>query len=199
MPGASYRENAVWWSSVCAKISHNGDVIMSVIASQITSLTIIHSTVNSVTDQRKHQSSTPLTIGEFPAQRASNAENVSIWWRHHVICLIIVRWTLHIHDVKWALSRKSLAFRLFVQIYQTNNKWSIRASHYMPFVNGTHRSPVDSPHKGGSNAENVPISWRHHIMRCTLPWFVPPSAPVPQRWHGRPAGIKQIVPDSTGT
>ena len=23
--------------------------------------------------------------GEFPAQRASNAENISIWWRHHVI------------------------------------------------------------------------------------------------------------------
>ena len=26
----------------------------------------------------------PVT-DEFPAQRASNAENVSIWWRHHVI------------------------------------------------------------------------------------------------------------------
>ena len=25
----------------------------------------------------------PVT-GEFPAQRASNADNVSIWWRHHV-------------------------------------------------------------------------------------------------------------------
>ena len=25
----------------------------------------------------------PMT-GEFPAQMASNAENVSIWWRHHV-------------------------------------------------------------------------------------------------------------------
>ena len=24
----------------------------------------------------------PVT-GEFPAQMASNAENVSIWWRHH--------------------------------------------------------------------------------------------------------------------
>ena len=24
-----------------------------------------------------------LVTGEFPAQRASNAENVSIWWRHH--------------------------------------------------------------------------------------------------------------------
>ena len=26
--------------------------------------------------------------GEFPAQRASNAENVSIWWRHHGVCVI---------------------------------------------------------------------------------------------------------------
>ena len=25
--------------------------------------------------------------GEFPAQMASNAENVSIWWRHHVMVL----------------------------------------------------------------------------------------------------------------
>ena len=28
----------------------------------------------------------PVT-GEFPAQRASNAENVSIWWRHHAISI----------------------------------------------------------------------------------------------------------------
>ena len=26
--------------------------------------------------------------GEFPAQMASNAENVSIWWRHHVLLLM---------------------------------------------------------------------------------------------------------------
>ena len=25
-----------------------------------------------------------LGIGEFPAQKTSNAENVSIWWRHHI-------------------------------------------------------------------------------------------------------------------
>ena len=24
--------------------------------------------------------------GEFPTQMASNAENVSIWWRHHDVC-----------------------------------------------------------------------------------------------------------------
>ena len=27
--------------------------------------------------------------GEFPAQMASNAENVSIWWRHHVNTIIV--------------------------------------------------------------------------------------------------------------
>ena len=38
--------------------AHYSDVIMSVMASQM--------------------------AGEFPAQKANNAENVSIWWRHHV-------------------------------------------------------------------------------------------------------------------
>ena len=32
------------------------------------------------------EGNSPVT-GEFPAQRASNAENVSIWWRHHVLAL----------------------------------------------------------------------------------------------------------------
>ena len=65
------------------------DVIMSAMASQITSLTFAYSTVYSGADQTKHQSSaspasgnSPVT-GEFPAQRVSNAENVSTWWRHH--------------------------------------------------------------------------------------------------------------------
>ena len=26
-----------------------------------------------------------MGTGEFPAQMASNAENVSIWWRHRVL------------------------------------------------------------------------------------------------------------------
>ena len=62
------------------------DVIMSAIASQITSLTIGYSTVYSGADQSKHQSSASLAFhGEFPAQMDSNAENVSIWWRHHEV------------------------------------------------------------------------------------------------------------------
>ena len=61
---------------------------MNAMASQITSLTIVYSTVYLGADQRKHHSSASLAFspvaGEFPAQRASNAENVSIWGCHHV-------------------------------------------------------------------------------------------------------------------
>ena len=54
--------------------------------------------------------------GEFPAQRASNAENVSIWWRHHARR---VTWPQNPHSLQrhytWASWRiKSQATRLFV-------------------------------------------------------------------------------------
>ena len=50
---------------------------------------IVYSTVYSDADQRKHQSYASLAFGgeftgEFPAQMASNAEKVSIWWHHHL-------------------------------------------------------------------------------------------------------------------
>ena len=68
---------------------HYIDVIMTTIASQINSLTVVYSTVYSDADQRniKAPCHWPLCgefsgTGEFPAQRASCAENVSIWWRH---------------------------------------------------------------------------------------------------------------------
>ena len=58
---------------------------MGAIVSQITSLTIVYSTVYSDADQRKHQSSASLAFGRgihrgpvsFPAQMTSNAENVT--------------------------------------------------------------------------------------------------------------------------
>ena len=69
---------------------HHNDVIMGAMVFKITSLTIVYLTVCSGADQRKHQSSVSLAFvrgihREFPAQRASNAEKVSIWWRHHVM------------------------------------------------------------------------------------------------------------------
>ena len=63
-------------------ITHYSNFIMGAMASQITSLTIVYSTVHSGADQRKHQSSASLAFyaenspvtSEFPAQMASNAE-----------------------------------------------------------------------------------------------------------------------------
>ena len=89
-------------------LDHYNDVRISPMASQVTSLAIVCSTVFSGADQRKHQrkhqSSASLAFvqgihrwpvtGEFPAQRpvtrsfgvffgVANAENVSIWWPHY--------------------------------------------------------------------------------------------------------------------
>ena len=69
---------------------------MGAMACQITSLTLVYSTVYSGADKKKTKKNpsklrvTGLCVGtspgtgEFPAQMASKAENVSIWWRHHV-------------------------------------------------------------------------------------------------------------------
>ena len=63
---------------------------MGAMASRITSLTNVYSTIYSGVDQRKHQKlrvtglcagNSPVT-GEFPAQIVSNAEYVFIWRRH---------------------------------------------------------------------------------------------------------------------
>ena len=70
---------------------HYNDVIMSAMTSQITRVSIVWFTVCSGADRREHQSTASqglceesfLVTGDFTAQRASNAENVSIWWRHH--------------------------------------------------------------------------------------------------------------------
>ena len=64
---------------------------MGAMASQNTSLTIVYLTVYSGADQRKSSKlhvtglcagNSPVT-GEFPVRMASNAENASMWWRHH--------------------------------------------------------------------------------------------------------------------
>ena len=64
---------------------------MGMMASQITSLTVVYSTVYSWRRSKETsklrvtglcEGNSPLT-DEFLAQMARNAENVSIWWRHH--------------------------------------------------------------------------------------------------------------------
>ena len=75
--------------------AHYIDVIMTTVASQITSLTVF--TQPFIQTQIKENIKAPhywplrgefTGTGEVPAQRASYMENVSIWWRHHDIGLL---------------------------------------------------------------------------------------------------------------
>ena len=77
-------------------IFHYSDVIMSKMASQITSLTNVYPNFYSGADQRKHQSSPLLAFVCGIHRWLVNSphkwpvtQNVSIWWRHHC--------SLHIH------------------------------------------------------------------------------------------------------
>ena len=67
---------------------HYTDVIIDAMASQITGVSIVCSTFGSCAGQRKHQSSASLAFvwrihRWIPAQKVSNVENVSTWWRNH--------------------------------------------------------------------------------------------------------------------
>ena len=91
---------SIWWLAFLVflfrsiyyenQLCHYNDVITGAIASQITNLVVVYSSVYSDADQRNIKAprhwplcgNSPVT-GEFPAQKASNAGNVSIWLRHH--------------------------------------------------------------------------------------------------------------------
>ena len=85
------------------QLCHYDDVIMTMLASQITSLMVVYSIVYSGVNQKKTSNirvtglcagNSPGT-GEFPAQMASYAENVSIWWRHHGTFMKLFFWPLN--------------------------------------------------------------------------------------------------------
>ena len=71
---------------ICPAVLHYDDVIMDSIASQITSLTIVYSTVHSGADQSKHQSSASLAF---------------VWEIH--------RWPVNFPH-KWPVTRKMFPF-----------------------------------------------------------------------------------------
>ena len=76
---------------------HDNDVIMSAMASQITSLTIIHSTVYSCADQRKHQSSASLAFVRGIHQGPVNSPH------------------------KWPVTRKMFPFDDIIMTFQSNH------------------------------------------------------------------------------
>ena len=126
----------------CHSRSHYSDVIMGTMASQITSLTIVYSTVYSGGDQRKYQSSVSLAFVRG-----------------------IHRWPVN-SPHKWSVTRKRFPFDDVIMIQLLCNiSGDVKASAgalqqrcYQPhqseslseivIVGAIHRLPIDSPHKG---------------------------------------------------
>ena len=103
---------------------HYNDVIMSAMTSQITSLMIVYSIVYSGVCQREHQIPASLSfvrgIHRWPVnsphkEQINNAENASIWWRHHE------SWYYARND-KQLMRDKICLFYIYIQRLHTNDK-----------------------------------------------------------------------------
>ena len=81
-------------SELIAHQNHYSDAIMNAMASQINGVLFAQPFVQvQIKENVKAPRHWPLwresttVTGGFPSQRVNNAENVSIWWRHHDISL----------------------------------------------------------------------------------------------------------------
>ena len=115
---------------------------MSTMASQFTSPTLVYTTVYSGADQRKHKSSASLAfvwgIHRWPVNSphkwpvGPNAENVTIWWRHHGydrvrrVVIRFSRFRINFDDQMTSskmaeeISQNLATFRVFVCTYLRN-------------------------------------------------------------------------------
>ena len=132
---------------VCMPSWHYSD-IMSAIVSQITGVSIVYSILLS---GRRSKKTSKLRVtsfceensqvsGEFLAQRASNAENVSIWWRHHgrqgrlysalSLSWLLVPWQCKVnsHQQPWCWPCSLGIFGSNHQKYQLNSELMIYAT-----------------------------------------------------------------------
>ena len=156
---------------------------MGAMASQITSLTIVYITVYSGVDQRniKAPRQCPL-CGEFTgdrwfsAQRASNAENLSIWWHHHK-CFgdisLLAPWNIN-KTCRPGCRTFGTRFNL-VLLYMCT--WRV---HQTPW------DPIVSSYKS-HNASNIPLCTilqqkRAHMHISVLKWCIVGYGTV-ELWH----------------
>ena len=113
---------------------------MGAMASQITSLTIC--LLSRLFGRRSKKtpnlcvtglcaSDSPMT-GEFPTQRSSNAENVSIWWRHHILLLFLLMtcWVLDICEFgRWVIFHICKTRKRSSSLYITHIFWTKIKNH----------------------------------------------------------------------
>ena len=114
------------------------------------------------------EGNSPVT-GEFPTQRASNAENVSIWWRHHEHSRAIIGRRQYQRTSKHVTIRQLLCVNKFIIHICENHKIRLRliVGHvvfaiYISFQVITFNLPV-SVYVCTRHAEH---SWKWFLWSC---------------------------------
>ena len=96
--------------------------------------------------------------GEFPAQMASNAENVSIWWRHHVNHYLFLHCHLDVWPWKSETIRGTLTINLLMRVLNLITicpvNFGLSHSHHLYQKAGQKSMPI---------RQNSKISGRSHV------------------------------------
>ena len=104
----------------------------------------------------------PVT-GEFPAQRASNAKNVSIWWRH---------------DVLWCMRYRVIVDHVITSLNCTKPDWELNSS-VISYLKCICIAAPDFTSKWGIFREPGVVSWygyqdillfKFWCRACSLGW-----------------------------
>ena len=103
------------------------------------------------------EGNSPMT-GEFPAQRASDAENVSIWWRHHVFLHMSKLPT--IRPDKWGVLCQKQVSRAGTSNYMPHILWGVITCAYPLYL-------LQAQH-----------SWNMHMIRVLLCFVAVSYRPV---------------------
>ena len=154
---------------------------MGAVASQITSLTIV--LLNRLF-RRRSKLTSKLRItglcagnsqgtGEFPAQMASNAENVSIWWRHHDKTPMHMALWMSKADKTYSTSEKLLTWFMICRIFRD---YFVNAS--IQWETTLH---VTSSLIGWSHTQNDPWILIIFLLRSVLPY---PTKSLHFQWTG---------------
>ena len=180
---------------------HYSDVMMSAMASQITSVLIVYSTVCSDAGQRKHQSSASLAFvwrnHRWPVNSPhiwpSKAGNVSIWWRHHVTSLTLGE-SYHAHGAYKSTLKNHVSSKKH-DINQITGNWTVCSIDHSNYHQRKYQSPAllaicerdpmyenlplaDCPSQKVSNEESLLISRRHQQNCCFFPDVVLSVSPT---------------------
>ena len=180
-------------------ISYYNGVIMSTMASQITSELIAYTTVCPGTDQRKHQSSMSLAfvpgIHQWPVNSPPHTGPVTRksfhLWCHHEYYLEMTDYLLifnvdhgqtgvtHYNDVIMGTIASQITSLMIAYsiIYSDADQSKHQSSTSLAFVRGIHRGPMISPHKWPVTQKMFPfddiiLHWHNRFQIHNIPLLI---------------------------